>query len=617
MTTGGNRRSVRTYVVGLIVLILLPLLAFSAFLVIRSAEHEQDLMGAGVRDRNLTAMTAIEGNLSGWRSRLFVIAGGITDQPSDLAALQARAAQAFPEMTVVLTDLSGQEVINTAEPFGSDLPHSSDAESLRWVQATQRPYVSNFSTDPLTGRPAAWVSVPVVVNGKLLYVLEVDVLPQLPSILTGMALPPGWIATITDRNGVILARNVDPDRYVGKLARPNFITLLRHEQEGSFLGVSQEGVPLFNAFTHVPIGQWTVLIGIPQNLLYAPVHQSTGILILSGGLVLILAVALASQIGGRIATPVVQLVPLAEAVGMGETIAPPPMRLLEADAVARSLSIASHRLRQAAAGREAAVAALSDSEQRYRALAEDLARVNRERMALLLRTIAAQEDERARIARELHDGLAQYLTALRLRLDGLRQATPGAADHAKAVRDLLGLTGELGRAVNRMAWELRPVPLDELGLRAAVKHYLEEWGERSDILVDVAVNLPAGRLPPAVEFTVFRVLQEATTNVLKHAQADHVGVILEANDAEVRLIVEDDGRGVAESVVSPGLGLIGMRERLALVHGSLEVESAPGAGTTLFVRIPLRNGCVVAHPEQDDATTPQPNLAEQASGDPA
>jgi signal transduction histidine kinase len=188
----------------------------------------------------------------------------------------------------------------------------------------------------------------------------------------------------------------------------------------------------------------------------------------------------------------------------------------------------------------------------------------------------------------LHDSLAQYLTALRLKLDTLGQSGAGAP---KVQEELRSLISELGGAVNRMAWELRPVALDELGLHSAVDHYLEEWAELSGLPVDVAIDLNGSRLPPAVETTLLRVLQEATTNVLRHAEATKVGVILEGRDDRVRLIVEDDGKGFSIDgspfATSRQYGLLGMRERLALVHGDLEVETAPDRGTTLFISIPL------------------------------
>ncbi len=204
--------------------------------------------------------------------------------------------------------------------------------------------------------------------------------------------------------------------------------------------------------------------------------------------------------------------------------------------------------------------------------------------------VVAQESERQRIARELHDSLAQYLTAIRLKLDTLGRS---GAPMGEVLNELRSMISELGRSVNRMAWELRPVALDELGLHSAVDHYLEEWAEMAHLLVDVQIDLCGRDLPPAVEATLFRILQEATTNVLRHADATRVGVILEAKDDGVRLIVEDNGKGFpADDGRSPlaatrKFGLHGIRERLALVHGKLDVESSPQTGTTLFISIPL------------------------------
>jgi two-component system, chemotaxis family, sensor kinase Cph1 len=360
-------------------------------------------------------------------------------------------------------------------------------------------------------------------------------------------------------------------------------------------GVSREGVPLFNAFAHTRSGGWTINVGIPRDILLAPVRQTTWLLLLLGAASLALAITLAVIIERRIRRPIIGLVPIAEAVGRGEAAQTLVTALTEVNIVAQALSDAGERLRLTATERETATAALTQSEQMYRALADDLARIDDERTALLNGVVVAQEEERKRIARELHDSLAQYLTALRLKLNLLDQSgeTRAGESRTQVVVDLRNLTAELGKAVNRMAWELRPVALDELGLSSAVEHYLEEWGEMAQLQVDVAIDLGSRHVPLAIEATLFRVLQEATTNVLRHAEATRVGVVLEVKDGQVRLIVEDNGRGFpAEDCHAPGaakrrFGLHGMRERLALVHGKLDVESSPATGTTIFVSIPL------------------------------
>jgi signal transduction histidine kinase len=211
---------------------------------------------------------------------------------------------------------------------------------------------------------------------------------------------------------------------------------------------------------------------------------------------------------------------------------------------------------------------------------------------VLRRTVTDQEAERHRIARELHDSLGQSLTLMHLGLVAISRL-PSGGDVAGHVASLKELTGRMSGDVNRLAWEIRPTALDDLGLQAAIRQMPEEWARRCNLAFDLHLALDERRLPPAVETTLYRVLQEAITNVVRHAGAHRVGIILESTASEVRLIVEDDGCGLPSSEAGvPGvparrLGLLGMRERLSLVCGSLELESAPERGTTLFARVPL------------------------------
>jgi signal transduction histidine kinase len=210
---------------------------------------------------------------------------------------------------------------------------------------------------------------------------------------------------------------------------------------------------------------------------------------------------------------------------------------------------------------------------------------------VLRRTVIEQEAERQRIARELHDSLGQYLTAMQLDLDGIaRDGGVTAAIKARIDR-LKVLTADAGQEVNHLAWEIRPTALDDLGLQTALQQLVEEWTERSGLAFDLHLTLDNRRLPAAVESVLYRVLQEAILNVVKHAEARRVGIILEASKTEVSLIVEDDGKGFlwTEESAKPStrLGILGMRERLALVGGSLEIESSPGRGATLIVHVPL------------------------------
>ena len=208
--------------------------------------------------------------------------------------------------------------------------------------------------------------------------------------------------------------------------------------------------------------------------------------------------------------------------------------------------------------------------------------------------LEAQEEERSRIARELHDQMGQYLSTLMLRLKTLRPLAAGQEQARDNLRKLEELTGTLVDEVHHLAWELRPAALDDLGLHTALQNYTERWSGRSGVAADFHCGgLERERLPPEVETTIYRVVQEALNNVLKHAGARRVSVVVERRRDHVLVIVEDDGRGfeVEEVSFAPGsgrgLGLLGMRERVALVGGALNLDSSPGAGTTARARIPV------------------------------
>jgi two-component system, NarL family, sensor histidine kinase DevS len=206
----------------------------------------------------------------------------------------------------------------------------------------------------------------------------------------------------------------------------------------------------------------------------------------------------------------------------------------------------------------------------------------------LERVLSAQEDERRRLARELHDETGQALTSILLGLRGLEEAKdPEALGAAlEEVRDLVRSTLQ---DVRRLAVELRPKALDDFGLVPAVERLTESFAEQTRIDVEFVHNVPDGRLPPEVETALYRIVQESLTNVVKHARAGHVSIVLTSKAGSVSILVEDDGVGFEPSRArGDGLGLIGMRERIGLLGGRVTVESRPGAGTTFVAEVPVR-----------------------------
>jgi PAS domain S-box-containing protein len=212
----------------------------------------------------------------------------------------------------------------------------------------------------------------------------------------------------------------------------------------------------------------------------------------------------------------------------------------------------------------------------------------RVRTELLTHLVFAQEDERRRIARDMHDQLGEHLTALALRIGRLKQMCADSTELAREVDDLERIALSLDQDVDRLAWELRPTALDDLGLRAALTNYVQNWSNRTSISARLHTSgLLDERLASDVETTLYRIAQEALNNAAKYSRAGHVEVILERRHDSVLLVVEDDGIGFDADggVKGQGFGLVGMRERAALVGGNLEIESAPGQGTTVLVRI--------------------------------
>jgi signal transduction histidine kinase len=204
--------------------------------------------------------------------------------------------------------------------------------------------------------------------------------------------------------------------------------------------------------------------------------------------------------------------------------------------------------------------------------------------------LTAHEAERKRIARELHDDTAQALTSIVVRLRLLERSTEDA-EVQKNVEELRELTAGALESVRRMAMDLRPAALDDLGLVPALQAYAERFSSNWPTKVTVSVEGMRKRLPREAELVLYRVVQEALTNIAKHASASKAAVELSRHRNEVTLRIVDDGTGFdperKSATNGSGLGLFGMQERLALVGGQLLIDSGEGRGTTITARVPL------------------------------
>jgi two-component system, NarL family, sensor histidine kinase DevS len=204
------------------------------------------------------------------------------------------------------------------------------------------------------------------------------------------------------------------------------------------------------------------------------------------------------------------------------------------------------------------------------------------------RVVHAQEEERRRLARELHDETGQALASILFGLKSLEEVGD-VGELGERVATLRSRVVETLQEVRRLAVELRPAALDDFGLEPALERLVSGFADQTGLKVELESRLHDDRLPQEVETVLYRIVQEALTNIVKHADADRVSIVVTQRAGSVGAIVEDDGRGFdAERVTNGGIGLIGMRERVALLDGSMTIESAQGKGTTLVVEVPLR-----------------------------
>lgn len=229
-------------------------------------------------------------------------------------------------------------------------------------------------------------------------------------------------------------------------------------------------------------------------------------------------------------------------------------------------------------------------------LLQELREKERVRGLLLNKVVTAQEEERRRISHELHDQIGQLLTALLIQLQLLERdlSEPSLRERLQTLKQL---AEEISSHLHHIAWELRPPALDELGLMAALERLTEEWSKRFNIpcefIADGSVN---GEIQPEITIGIFRIVQEALTNIAKHAKASHARVSVQRDDSELVVTVEDNGVGfkVKDIMKHPDenkrLGLLGMMERAAMLSGTLTIDSKPGKGTKVQLRIPIAKG---------------------------
>jgi signal transduction histidine kinase len=387
-------------------------------------------------------------------------------------------------------------------------------------------------------------------------------------------LAPDVVVTIIDRGGTIVSRWPSSRSWAGRYARgSDLIDISKRQREGIAEAVGVDGVSRQYGFTMLPELGWYIYAGIPASSVMEEVRQTFARGIAAGAVILIAIIIIATMLSRTIERPVAALSRAAEGAAAG--------------AYSQVAVEGPREIAQLANSFNTMLRRRLESEQR---LLDD----ERELRGLSERLLLVQEEERTKIARELHDDLGQALTALKMDVGGLLAMTPQSESSEPMRKRIMSTLDETVTSVQRISSELRPSVLDDLGLAAAIEAEASRFEQRTGIECELSLPDDEDRVlmsGPAVT-AIYRIVQEALTNVSRHANASRVEVRLRQRPEELLLEVRDDGRGIAAEEISDpkSFGLIGIRERADLAGGTVHFEGVAGRGTIVSVRIPSRNG---------------------------
>ncbi len=364
--------TIRTLLSALVVASIVPTLITTIFLISHAYDRERVRADQRRVETARALMQAVDRELSSAQGTLQALATSPHLASGKLEPFwaQAREVQRHrPNNNFVLSDANGQQLLNTLVPFGSPLPRHGNLAQLRKVFETGQPVISDLYVGAVAQRPLISIDVPVMRNGAVAYDLSMGFLPaHLSDILRMQRVPPDRVVAIFDSHGVAVARTWEPERFVGKKGAPQLVKRMQEVAEDSIENVSVEGVPLVSSFSRSSVSNWTVAIGIPREANTRQLWMSIAWIAGVAALSLLAGLLLAALLAERIRKPIHALLAPAEALGHGEPVTIPPLRLKEANDVAQVLMATERLLRQRTDERDLA----EKAEQKMRAIKQQL-----------------------------------------------------------------------------------------------------------------------------------------------------------------------------------------------------------------------------------------------------
>lgn len=584
-------RSLRFRLLLIVLLSLLPAFGLALY----NAAEQRRHIEADVQENTLKLAQRLANHqlelLEGTRQMLFVLAQLPVLREDDAGACGVYLAdlkKSNPRyMNILKWDLEGNLLCDAAN---SPLPHKMPTIAYLYKVLQARDFtILNFVTSPHTGERALSFGYPILSeSGQPLAVLFAALyLDSFGEVISQAELPPGSTVTLRDRNGIVLGGYPNPEKWIGKpdpkMELSPLISNLQGEGTHQMHGI--DGILRLYAYTPVfsPTPEELYLIvGVPVKEAMAVVEQGLARNLIILGIAGLLAV-IAIWFGGEylLLQPIQKILGVTRKMSAGDLSA-----RVDATLEASELSELAHSFDQMAE-------ALEKRENDYQHAQTELKKQELNLERLLHQVITANENERLRIARELHDETSQNLTALML---GLDTASLALEKDAKLARENFNrvktIAGELLDGTHRLVNNLRPPMLDDLGLVPAIQACGEKQLKPLGIDFHLQVDNPNGRLPQIIETALFRIVQEAFTNIARHAQATNVYVRMTHDTEHLNIQIRDDGQGFNPDLLAgdtpiEGFGLRGMKERIRMLDGQFQIETAIGEGAKISIRIPI------------------------------
>jgi PAS domain S-box-containing protein len=376
MPAPSRPRTLRSHLTLLVFAAVVPVLIFAALVVALLERQQRTSMERGLRDTARALTVAVDRELISSLSTLGALATSEHLDTGDLRRFYAEAQRVLAShpgwITINLVDLSGQQLINLLRPFGAPLPSSGDLEVVRRTLDTGEPAISDLFVGPVFNAPIVAMTAPVTRGGTRKYGLGVgfDVVP-LSRLLAEGKLPPDWVATLIDRKGIIVARTQGIEGLLGKPATPELVAQSRLSEDGSLRHVSRDGIAVYTAYSRSRLSGWTVGLGAPAEAVEAPGRRSLWAIAGGGVVLLLVATALATLSGRRVAGAIASLSASARALGQGEM--PSGTRgatIAEVADVEREMAAAARERAEAVAARLKTEEALQESEERTRLIVD-------------------------------------------------------------------------------------------------------------------------------------------------------------------------------------------------------------------------------------------------------